>query len=53
MLEARIPTKGSIQAAGHDLYTEEIKVIPAKGQSIKDTGIAIDLPSGTYGCIAP
>ena len=39
--EARIPTKGSSQAAGHDLYAQETKVIPAKGQGIIGTGIAI------------
>ena len=52
-LEARISTKGSRQAAGHDMYTQETRIIPAKGQGIKGTGIAIGLPSGTYGCIAP
>ena len=51
--EARIPTKGSSQAAGHDLYAKETKVIPAKRQGIIGTGIAIGLPSGTYGRIAP
>ena len=43
--EARIPTQGSSQAAGHDLYTQETKVIPAKGQDILGTGIAIGLLS--------
>src|ERR1700744_4205202 len=52
-LEARIPTKGSQRAAGHDLYAQEAKKIPAKGQAIIGTGIAIGLPSGTYGRIAP
>ena len=52
-LEARIPTKGSSQAAGHDLYAQETQKIPATGQGIIGTGIAIGLPSGTYGRIAP
>ena len=51
--EARIPTKGSSQAAGHDLYAQETQSIPARGQGIIGTGIAIRLPSGTYGRIAP
>ena len=51
--EARIRTKESSQAAGHDLYAQEIKVIPAKGQGIISTGIAIGLPSSPYGRLAP
>ena len=51
--EAKIPTKGSQRAAGHDLYAQETKNIPAKGQAIIGTGIAIGLPFGTYGRIAP
>ena len=50
---ARLPTKGSQGAAGHDLYAQEAKNIPARGQAIIGTGIAIGLPSGTYGRIAP
>ena len=51
--EARIPTKGSSQAGGQDLYAQETQTIPATGQGIIGTGIAIGLPSGTYGWIAP
>ena len=51
--EARILTKGSSQAGGHDLYAQETKIIPAKGQEIIGTGVAIGLPWGTYGRIAP
>ena len=50
---ARIPTKGSQGAAGHDLYAQETKIIPAKGQTIIGTGIAVGLPPGTYGRVAP
>ena len=52
-LEARIPTKGSSQAAGNDLYAQETQSIPATGQGIIGTGIAIGLPLGTYGRIGP
>ena len=51
--EARIPTKGSKKAAGHDLYAQEGTMILAKGQGINGTGIAIGLPPNTYWRIAP
>ena len=51
--EARIPTKGSKKAAGRDLYAPSGTTIPAKGQGIIGTGIAIGLPPNTYGRIAP
>ena len=51
--EAKIPTWGSQRAAGHDLYAQEAKIIPARGQAIIGTGIAVGLPAGTYGRIAP
>ena len=51
--ELRIPTKESPKAAGHDLYAQETKRIPAKGQAIIGTEIAIGLPLGTYRRIAP
>ena len=50
---ARIPAKGSQGAAGHDLYAPEAKNVPARGQAIIGTGIAIGLPLGTYGRITP
>ncbi len=51
--EARIPTKGTRLAAGHDLYATTKTTIPIGGQGIIPTGIAIQLPKGTYGRIAP
>ena len=51
--KARIPTKGSKKAAGHDLYAQSETTIPAKGQGIIGTGIALGLPPDTYGRIAP
>jgi len=52
-LQATIPTRGSAQAAGHDLYANESKTIPARGQEVVRTGLSITPPSGTYGRIAP
>ena len=51
--EARIPTKGSKQAARYNLYAQEGTIITAKGQRIIGMGIAIGLPPNTYGRIAP
>ena len=50
--EARISTKGSLRAAGHNLYAQQTKKIPVKGQAIIRTEIAIGLLSDTYGRIA-
>ena len=51
--KARVPKKGSAEAAGHDLYANEGTDVPARGQAIVGTGIAIGLPHNTYGRIAP
>ena len=51
--ETRVPTKGSAKAAGHDLNAKEETEIPAGGQEMVGTGIAINLPHNTYGRIAP
>src|ERR1700761_8094244 len=50
---ARVPTKGSDKAAGHDLYANEGTEIPAGGQVMVGTGIAVQLPYNTYGRIVP
>ena len=46
---ARIPTRGSPDAAGYDLYSAEEKVIPTHGKMLIDTQISIATPPGTYG----
>ena len=51
--EARMPIKGTARAAGRDLYANEGTAVPARGQAIVGTGIAIGLPHNTYGRIAP
>ena len=51
--EARVPTKGSAKAAGHNLYASKETDVPAGGQAIVGTGIVIALPHNTYGRIAP
>jgi len=51
--QAKLPTRESAKAAGHDLYPNEEKIIPASGQDVVATGISITPPRGTYGRIAP
>lgn len=48
-----LPTRGSSQAIGYDLYSAEDVVIPTRSRSKIETGIAISLPEGVYGRIAP
>ncbi len=47
------PTKGSIDAAGYDLYSAYNCVIPKNGRQLIMTDIIIAIPKGCYGRIAP
>lgn len=50
---ATIPSKGSEGAAGYDLYTTEThELLPGERKSFK-TGIALSIPFGKYGRVAP
>ena len=49
----KIPTKGTAQTAGYDLSASKKVEIPARNQETIGTGIAIQLPTNTYGRIAP
>ena len=51
--KAKIPTRGSAFSAGYDLYASESVVVKSKDRALVSTGIAIYVPSGTYGRIAP
>jgi len=51
--EAIVPMKETATAARHDLYAKEGTDVPARGQPILGTGIAIRLPHNTYGRIPP
>lgn len=44
---ARAPTKGSVYAAGHDLYSARDVVVPARGRVLVPTDISISVPVGT------
>ena len=50
---AKLPTRGSEQAAGLDLYSvETVSIAPSKHASVR-TGISAAIPAGYYGRIAP
>eukprot|EP00913_Durusdinium_trenchii_P004009 g3713.t1 len=51
--EARLPTRGSDQAAGLDLYSTIETLVPPGESVLIKTGLAVELPAGTYGRIAP
>ncbi len=50
---ATLPKRGSAQAAGYDLASAYDLKIPARGKAIAKTDLAIKLPEGCYGRIAP
>lgn len=51
--EATIPTKGSDEAAGYDLYSaSEFSIEIPRHETVKiDTGIAVEIPKGCFGAI--
>ena len=51
--KVQIPTQGSLDAAGYDLYSAEEKIVPAHGKMLINTQISIAPPPRTYGRIAP
>ncbi len=50
---AKLPVKGSTGAAGYDLASAEVCVVPAHGKAKISTDLAITVPAGVYGRIAP
>jgi RNase H-like domain found in reverse transcriptase/Reverse transcriptase (RNA-dependent DNA polymerase)/dUTPase len=46
--KAKIPTKGSKDAAGYDLYSIKEKTISKESQELISIGIHISIPKGTY-----
>lgn len=50
---AILPTRGSLESAGLDLYAiEHVVLLPGDRIGIK-TGLAVEIPKGYYGRIAP
>jgi dUTP pyrophosphatase len=50
---AVMPKKNSANAAGYDLSSAVDAVVPANDKALIPTDIAVALPEGTYGRIAP
>lgn len=50
---ARLPTRGSAFAAGYDLYAAREISVPSRGKALVATDLALAVPPGTYGRIAP
>ena len=51
--ESLLPKRMSHGAVGYDIHGIENICIPANGRAIISTGIAIELPEGVYGRLAP
>ena len=51
--EARLPTRGSAGAAGLDLCAVERLTIESGGRAAVRTGLAVAIPRGFYGRVAP
>ena len=53
LTNARIPVRGTLEAAGYDLAATQAAVYPVHGKVLLKTGISIAMPPGCYGRIAP
>jgi len=51
--QATLPTRGSEFAAGLDLYASQPVTVPSRGFTNVNTGVAVAIPHGFYGRIAP
>ena len=51
--DAVVPTKGSPDAAGYDLYTTESYELKIGERKAFKTNISLAIPPGLYGRIAP
>ena len=51
--KATLPTRGSLHAAGLDIYSIEDVAIEPKQRALVRTGLAVAIPAGCYGRIAP
>ena len=50
---ATLPSRGSSQAAGLDIYSIEDVAIEPKDRALVRTGLAVAIPEGHYGRVAP
>jgi dUTP pyrophosphatase len=52
-VNATLPTRGSASAAGLDLYSIEAACLRPNQRSLVRTGLAVAIPEGFYGRLAP
>lgn len=50
---ARLPMRGSVHAAGADLFCAEAVTIEPGERRLAPTGLAVEIPPGCYGRVAP
>ncbi|CAI5979056.1 unnamed protein product [Closterium sp. NIES-65] len=50
---AVLPKRGSASAAGYDLSSAHDITVPARGQALVKTDLAVAIPLGTYARVAP
>ena len=48
-----MPVRGSVLAAGYDIAASTDTVVPARGKALVKTDLAMAIPEGHYGRIAP
>ena len=53
VIDGQLPTRGSDEAAGLDLYASQDYKVESHTRKLIPTGIKVKLPIGTYGRIAP
>lgn len=51
--KGKAPTRGSEFSAGYDLYSAEDKLVEAHSRMLIKTNIAVAIPTGHYGRVAP
>jgi dUTP pyrophosphatase len=51
--DAILPTRGSGCAVGYDLYSTDEVVVPPTHRALVGTSVAVVLPPGVYGRVAP
>ena len=50
---AKLPTRGSLEAAGLDLYSIAAVTLEPGARAAVPTGLAVAIPAGFYGRVAP
>lgn len=48
---AFMPTRAHKTDGGLDLYAKDMQIVPARGSAVFDTGVHVELPTGTVGML--